>query len=107
MDDSILSAWVYKLVLTGVEIVERDEKVDEEWSAICFKHRIRYSILLIWDLKDENSFFISIKELLILVILLVIILKVIRISLLKCEGEDMRWMWGLWIESSKKEWELL
>ena len=107
MDDSILLAWVCKSVLTEVGIVERGEVEDEEWSAICSKCRIRYSILLNWDLKEENSFFISIKELLILVISLVMILNVVRISFLKCEGGDMGWLWKLWIESSREEWELL
>ncbi len=56
---------------------------------------------------NENSFFISIKELLILVISLVIILKVARISLLKCWEGGTEWLWGLWIESSREEWGLL
>ncbi len=107
MDDSILSAWVCKSVLTEVKIVGRSEGEDEEWSAICSKYRIRYPILLNWDLKEENSFFISIKELLILVISLVMILNVARISLLKCERGDIEWLWGLWIESFREKWELL
>jgi len=44
---------------------------------------------------------------LILVISLVTILKVTKISLLNCEGGDMGWLWELWIESSREEWELL
>ena len=107
IDNLILSAWVCKSVLTEVEIVRRDEGEDEEWSAICSKRRIRCFILLNWDLKEENSFFISIKELLILVISLVIILNVAKISLLKYEGGAVKWLWELWIESSREEWELL
>ncbi len=87
--------------------VGRGEGEDEEWSAICSKCKIRCSILLNWDLKEENSFFISIKELLILVISLVMILNVVRISFLKCEGGDVKRLLGLWIESSREEWELL
>ena len=43
----------------------------------------------------------------ILVISLVIILNVAKISLLKYEGGAVKWLWELWIESSREEWELL
>ena len=36
-----------------------------------------------------------------------IILKVARISLLKCEEGEVGQLWGLWIESSREEWGLL
>ncbi len=104
IDVSILSACIYKAESAEGIIMEVDgEEINEE-SANCSKLWMCCSIRLNWNLKEENSFFISIKKLLILVISLVIILNVAKISFLKCWGSGTEWLLGLWIESSREEW---
>ncbi len=81
---SILSACDCKAESTEGVITEvNGEEVDEKL-ATNFKRWMHCSIWLSWDLNKENSFFKSIKELLMLVISLVMILNVAKISFLKC-----------------------